>query len=213
VQPPRQNAQARPFEHLAWTRLAREPSSHFAELLSSLRATSCSRAEQACCELELLLRFFRTRWNHEPGLARRRPPGAFFAAVCPRHPAPIGFLSHSSQSCHVQFLAGSGRTFNVEERASIQSSLHMLKAEQVLGPLLGLAHIACGAVRCGLQGFARVQLWGKLFGQKTDYIIAQGIYQVCILQAGLRSVPYRAPAAGKPARPPSEWGEAFVEGW
>ena len=86
----------------------------------------------------------------------------------------------------MQFLAGSGRTFNVEERASIQSSLHMLKAEQVLGPLLGLAHIACGAVlRCGLQGFARVQLWGKLFGQKTDYIIAQGIYQVCILQAGL----------------------------
>ena len=47
------------------------------------------------------------------------------------------------QARDVQFLAGSGRTFNVEERASIQSSLHMLKAEQVLGPLLGLAHIAC----------------------------------------------------------------------
>jgi len=65
-------------------------------------------------------------------------------------------MNLDSITVDLQFLAGSGRTFNVEERASIQSALHMLKAE---------------------QGFARVQLWGKIFGQKTDYIIAQGIYQ------------------------------------
>lgn len=59
-------------------------------------------------------------------------------------------------SVDLQYLAGSGRTFNIEERAAIQSALHMLKAE---------------------QGFSRVQLWGKILGQKTDYIIAQGYYQ------------------------------------
>jgi hypothetical protein len=109
----------------------------------------------------------------------------------------------------VQFLAGSGRTFNVEERASIQSALHMLKAEQV-GPLQ-IARALPAAQCLGLQGFARVQLWGKIFGQKTDYIIAQGIYQVRFQDVGA------VHRTGK-ARPLTltvcaEWGQAFVEGW
>lgn len=53
----------------------------------------------------------------------------------------------------LEFVAGSGYTLNVEQRAALQTSLVILMKN---------------------YKFHRVLLWGKILGLKEDYFIAQG---------------------------------------
>lgn len=60
----------------------------------------------------------------------------------------------SNSLCYaLEFVAGSGLTLNVEQRAALQTSLVLLRKN---------------------YKFNRVLFWGKILGIKEDYFIAQG---------------------------------------
>ena len=55
---------------------------------------------------------------------------------------------------HLDFVASSGVVLSVEQKAALQSSLVILKAQ---------------------QKFKHVQFWGKILGIKNDYFIVEGV--------------------------------------
>ncbi|XP_041814670.1 radial spoke head protein 9 homolog [Chelmon rostratus] len=62
-------------------------------------------------------------------------------------------MDSNSLSYSLELVAGSGYTLNVEQRTALQTSLVLLKKN---------------------YKFHRVLFWGKIFGVKEDYFIAQG---------------------------------------